>query len=256
MIPPAELARRWNLSPETILHVGAHEAEELEAYERLGWGEQRTLWVEALEDLAERLATRLADRPHHRVLNVVAWDKEENLIFHRTNNGQSSSALPLADHLKQYPSIVEIATIPTQGQRLDQVLDGDAILESGIDFLNLDIQGAELRCLEGMGDTIDMTGAIYSEVNISELYAECATLTDIRLFLKNRGFVLVQIRMTNAGWGDALWIKRTQTTMWQRFVRQFAVRWIIAFAYVRLFRKRFLRFIVSGVRAGLRATFN
>lgn len=207
LISPSRLQERWSLNPSTVLHIGAHEAEELTDYGRLGWGASRTVWVEAIPDLARQLARQLAGRPNHRVINAVAWDSDEELTFRVASSTQSSSVLPMKYHLQEYPSIVESSVFSVHGERLESVLVGDPIM-SGIDFINLDIQGAELHALRGLGNALESTKAIYSEINLVELYEGCATLASISAYLRIKGFRLVDAQLTSAGWGDALWLRR------------------------------------------------
>ena len=48
LIPPALLHSLFDIAAQGVLHVGAHEAEEAEAYEALGWSP--VIWVEMLPD--------------------------------------------------------------------------------------------------------------------------------------------------------------------------------------------------------------
>ena len=74
-------------------------------------------------------------------------------------------------------------------------------------FLNMDIQGAELKCLQGFEDGLKMIDYIYAEVNTKELYAGCAQLPELDAWLAARGFKRVEISMTGWGWGDALYVR-------------------------------------------------
>ena len=49
---------------------------------------------------------------------------------------------------------------------------------------------------------------IYIEVNIAELYKDCATLPDIDEFLTEEGFERVVINITEYKWGDALYVRK------------------------------------------------
>lgn len=61
-----------------------------------------------------------------------------------------------------------------------------------------------------MGDMLRGVRAIYSEVNVKELYLGCAQLDDVRNFLGGLGFQCAEVRMTRHGWGDALFVRNTQ----------------------------------------------
>jgi hypothetical protein len=49
--------------------------------------------------------------------------------------------------------------------------------------------------------------ALYCEVNTEEVYKGCGTLDNLDTFLKEKGFLRVNIHMTDKGWGDALYVR-------------------------------------------------
>lgn len=209
LISPAELQRYWNLHPDTVIHIGAHEAEELELYTQLGWGATHTVWVEALADKAEAVRRKTEQLPNHTVMNIVAWNATgETVTFNEASNGESSSALEFGTHATVYPNIVFTDSSERTTHRIVDALDFDALGSVGL--VNLDIQGAELKALQGFGDAIDRVEAIYSEVNTAELYVGCAQLTDLDEWLSARGFVRADWEMLPQQWGDALWLRSSR----------------------------------------------
>ena len=207
LISPQELRRSFRLRPHRILHVGAHTGEEAELYSLAGWGERGVTWVEALPQKVQELSLTLesSGRSRDRVLPVLAWSENvEFLDFHETSNGQSSSALRLRRHAYWYPEITVTRTLQVPAYRLDTLLSR----EEGFEFVNLDVQGAELHVLRGMGNLLDGVKAIYSEVNTSELYEGCCQLEQLDEFLGAMGFERRWISLLEQEWGDALWIRR------------------------------------------------
>lgn len=63
-----------------------------------------------------------------------------------------------------------------------------------IDFMWMDIQGAEIMALEGLGENIDKVAVIHTEVCFRQIYAGQAFFLDINKFLINRNFVLAGFR--------------------------------------------------------------
>ncbi|MEY2672629.1 MAG: hypothetical protein RLZZ508_506, partial [Actinomycetota bacterium] len=45
----------FEVNPKNILHVGAHNAEELGDYKKAGWGSNKRIWIEAQHELAKQL---------------------------------------------------------------------------------------------------------------------------------------------------------------------------------------------------------
>jgi hypothetical protein len=78
---------------------------------------------------------------------------------------------------------------------------------SEYDFWNFDIQGAELFALKGANTAIKYAKAIYLEVNTEEVYKGCALIGELDNFLDKHNFKRVITKMTEYGWGDALYIK-------------------------------------------------
>ena len=74
-----------------------------------------------------------------------------------------------------------------------------------VDFIYMDVQGAELKVLKGMEDYIYRTKAIWLEVENIELYKNQPLKKEIEKFMKNNGFYLVKSTVNNIA-GDQLYI--------------------------------------------------
>ena len=71
----------------------------------------------------------------------------------------------------------------------------------------MDLQGAEMLALKGLGDSINNLDYIYTEVNRLNVYEECSNIHDIDDFLSLQGFRRATTRWQwIEGWGDALYI--------------------------------------------------
>jgi hypothetical protein len=93
-------------------------------------------------------------------------------------------------------------------KRLDEVIDD----HDDISFVNLDIQGAELDALKGLGLMIHKVKWIYSEVNREEVYEGCAKIEELDDYLAKFSFKRIATRWAyGTGWGDALWIKKIES---------------------------------------------
>jgi FkbM family methyltransferase len=201
LISVNQLMLFWGVKPKGVLHVGAHEAEEHSAYEASAWSP--VLWIEALPDKAADLETRFAQMDDQRVVSALVWDADDvPLKMKRTNNGQSSSALSLGTHLVEHPEINVIEEIGLRSSRLDTIL---AQSPHQFDFMNIDIQGAELRALRGLGNRIKGVKWIYCEINEKRLYVGANLVDEVDAYLSEFGFSRVDAEMTSHGWGDALY---------------------------------------------------
>jgi FkbM family methyltransferase len=210
MLIPDVFTRFPNAAPRRgVLHVGAHMCEEAELYDSLGMNArdaEKVLWVEANADIAAQ-AANAGQFPNIVCAAVSETDGAETTFF-ITNNGQSSSLLPLAEHRREHPDVYEVAAKRVRTITLDTLFEKLGIPHDRYDVANLDIQGAELMALRGAEKILANLRAIYTEVNTKELYAGCALLPEMDEFLEARGFVRVALEMTAHGWGDAIFIRK------------------------------------------------
>ena len=98
------LINKYKIKFTGILHVGAHECEEIIFYDNV-LPRNKVLWIDALPDKVE-----LSKAKFQNILieNAVVSDKIENVSFNISNNGQSSSFLQLGTHLKHHPYVFYI----------------------------------------------------------------------------------------------------------------------------------------------------
>jgi len=202
LIRPQLLSSVFLPGMQGVLHVGAHKAEERADYIEVGWN--RIIWVEAQSSLAEALRTQI-DCDSEMVFHCAAWGKSNlELTLNIASNSQSTSLFDFEMHSHYYPEVVASGAEKVLTRRLDELVPEDFPL----DFINLDIQGAELEALKGLGHLLEKVQAVYVEVNRELLYAGIPMVSDIDRFLERWGFARAVTVWTHAGWGDALFLKR------------------------------------------------
>ena len=203
------LVKKYNLNITGILHVGAHECEEIYAYEIL-IPRTKILWVEAMSNKVSLCKIKF---PNILIEEAAVSDKIENLTFNVSNNGQSSSLLELGTHLIMYPQIHYVNSFAVTTKVLSSIISKYDI---PFNFLNLDIQGAELKAIKGMLDYLPNIDYIYSEVNSDHVYKDCALIGEIDEYLSGFGFERVEIEWAVAEkvctWGDAFYINKKRIT--------------------------------------------
>jgi FkbM family methyltransferase len=201
MLISFDILKDHGITPRGVIHVGMHKAEEYPIYKSNGV--ENIIFVEANRDLAHAWQN---DDPNCYVVHAAVSDRVEEVEFHITNNGESSSILELGDHAKIYPQIVNVETVKMKTTTLDKILQRIGIYLFNFNVLNLDIQGAELKAMQGLSawESID---AVFTEVNYREMYKGCALEPEVSAFLEGLGFRKVEEVDTGCGWGDALYIK-------------------------------------------------
>jgi FkbM family methyltransferase len=211
LIPVKSLNNVWGVKPIGVLHVGAHEAEELKAYTRNGW--TPITWVEAQPSKIEYLKKKLPKGSNY-LIDAAVWDKSNvRLILKITNNTESTSLLELDTHSLRHPEVVVESTHEVVTSTLD-----DLKLPTSVNYLSLDIQGSELKALKGFELGLKNINWIYTEVNKEALYKGCAIVDDIDVFLEKRGFKREITVWTKFGWGDALYIRSGKLPLWRRLL--------------------------------------
>lgn len=206
LIDLLQIRDKYNICPKTVLHVGAHRAEELNLYKRLFV--QNVYWVEANRNLAAELKGLefLRDMPNNKVFCEVVGERDDDtVIFHTSNNNQSSSILELGEHSSLFPDVVYTGAEARQTKTISSILA--EVENPKIDFLNLDIQGAELLALKGFKELADVQ-FVYTEINSREVYKGCALVEQIDEYLSPFGFIRAETAFWNDHpWGDALYLR-------------------------------------------------
>jgi len=200
----ATIVNERNLRIKGILHVGAHLAEEAKQYEALGV--DNVWWIEGNRDNIPAIVNEVGDSS--KVIWALVTDKDDDeVVFHITNyDSMSSSVLEFGTHPTFSPETVFIEHRTMKTITLDTLVEDNRI--SGVNFLNMDLQGAELLALKGADNLIPHLDYIYTEVNCKEVYKNCAQVGDLDVFLQKRGFNRVETGWVgNQGWGDALYVR-------------------------------------------------
>jgi FkbM family methyltransferase len=196
------LVSKYNIKFKGILHVGMHEAEEIRVYEKY-ISRDKILWIEAMSDKVKYCISKF---PSILVENAIISDVEEDVNFHISNNGQSSSILELGLHKKLHPEVHYISSFKSRSKRLDNVISNYESIP--FNFLNLDIQGVELRALKSLGNYLENIDYIYTEVNSDYVYEKCDLIGDIDQYLSTFGFKRVETSwFGDCKWGDAFYVK-------------------------------------------------
>lgn len=205
LITVRDLHRHYKIQPMGVLHVGAHLAEEADAYLFAGWAKQnKIIWIESQPQLIAELRKKL-NINFHEVIEATVWSKSaEKLTFKITNNSQSSSLLNLGTHELTYPEVKVVSNYEIETTTLKDLFPS----EITFDFINLDIQGSELEALKGFGKIPSSIKWIYAEINKEYVYENCATVDELDEYLREQGLYRVATQWAiKKGWGDALYAR-------------------------------------------------
>ncbi len=199
--------------PNGIVHVGAHTGQEIVEYKE--YAPRNLVWIEADPEVFQRLHKNVTQpwgltNTEQWCLNALVSDTDGEMVdFHLAKNGsQSSSMFDFTDLLiSRFPHAAPTGTVlQLESKTLNSLLTGVGLEPSQIDYLVLDTQGAELKCLAGLGSFIDHLQYLTVEVSTVEYYSGGAQMHELDTHLESRSFLRIS-GTPNWQHGDALYIR-------------------------------------------------
>lgn len=205
LIPFRDLFEKYQVNPKGILHIGAHFGQEMNAYREQT--DAPVVFVEAMPETYRELCRRMAYYDRVKCIHACISDVDgQQVTFNISNNeGQSSSLLDFGTHTSEHPTVVFTKKIRLQTTTVRSMLRDHHVPAEELDFINIDLQGAELMALRSMD--LRHVKYAYIEVNQKHLYRDCPLVEDIDAHLADYGLRRVETSWTPHGWGDAFYIK-------------------------------------------------
>ncbi len=201
------LCHKYSIVPRGVIHIGAHEGQELEMYQSMGI--QRMLLIEANPSVFEKLKAKKINASSVMAVNCAIADYNGTIILRENSHNLSSSILPLKRHKDIFPQMKEVSHITVPSRTLDSLMAELKINPYDYNIIVIDIQGAELIAFHGATKTLNNIDAILSEVNFQELYEDCALIWDIDDFLGKYDFLRMDTNTPwHPAWGDAFYMKK------------------------------------------------
>jgi FkbM family methyltransferase len=202
-----ELLSSSGARPKKILHVGANSGQEANMYDQLGI----EAWhVEAIPDIFKQLVSNCSRfRSQNAICACLSNEEGLEVEFNiASNSGLSSSILELGRHQYAHPEVTYTGKI----RLLTKTIDGltrEGLIPTDIDFLVLDVQGAEKTILEGANSLLGSRHLLGCQIETSAvpLYENGSTYLDIANLLSIHDLHLKQVDFNQMGWSDALYCK-------------------------------------------------
>lgn len=208
MLDLIELYKKYHIPLKGVIHVGAYTGSENAIYQRIGVS--KILFVEANPEVYKKLVENTKSFSNVYSACWAISNRIGSCKLHVTSMDQSSSILPLKHHKIVYPTITEVRCIDVPSTTLDNLVKTLRLGFTDFNFLNIDIQGAELLAFQGAIDLLsNYIQVINTEVNYEEMYEGCALKKDIDLFLSRFGFECKEVIKSHPTWGDAFYVKKT-----------------------------------------------
>lgn len=142
-------------------------------------------------------------------------DYDGTIIFHPINQQKTVTTWPdgnpgassIFKSNGEYPVEQYVQdTIPTRCHRLDSVMKKHSILN--VDIIWMDLQGAELLALKGLGKYLENVQYIHTEVSHREMYSGQVMFHQLNSFITTRGFTLLNNLSLSDWQEDAVYEKK------------------------------------------------
>jgi FkbM family methyltransferase len=183
--------------------------------------------IVGFDPLEARLKERAAAESNSRLtLLPFAIGDGEKHTFYVANEDASSSIFPLdLEHNSFFNHISGLRTVSTVEVTTRRV--DDVLAPGPVDFLKLDVQGAELMALRGVEHTLANTAVVHCEVMFSPMYVGEPLFCDIQAFLASRNFEFIDFAaschyhyLTSSGreakdrliWADAVYFRKSDVS--------------------------------------------
>jgi len=200
------------LLPENpiILEAGGHIGRDTIKMKKI-WPESTIYTFEPVPALFEQLKKNTAHLKQVYCYPYALSNKtgKQTLYVSSGRSDACSSLKEPKECLETNPTIIFENTIEVPTITIDEWAQQNNIKK--IDFMWLDLQGAELEALKSAQTILANTHVIHVEINITERYKNMPLFEEIDSWLQKQNFRCDIKTMHHETWGDALYIKKNDT---------------------------------------------
>lgn len=193
------LAEELNgLVPSTIVELGARDCRETIMFNK-EYPQARIYTFECNPDKLPECRERVKGISNITLIEKAVTDKEGKITFHQIDTEKTETVWadgnPGASSLYKATGKYTLENyvqkeVEVTATTLKNELPARGV--KNIDLLWMDIQGAELAALKGLGNMLQQVSVIHSEVEFFEMYEGQALFWDVKSFLNEHGFKLVK----------------------------------------------------------------
>ena len=169
-----------------VIHVGAHDGEEVQYYQRMGI--DNILCFEPIPGIVNLFKETY---PDVKIYKMVLGTENKKVNFNITNDGRQGQASSLYEPLlEQYAMTGGVKeVISVEMQRFDTFLSKHKVNPNDYDCVVIDVQGAELDVLIGMGAYIENYKYYNIECSEQATYLGGATAAQVIDYMDKHGFI-------------------------------------------------------------------
>lgn len=178
-------------SNPVIIEAGAHRGRDTIKMAKL-WPQGMIYAFEPVPELYGLLTAATQEYSNIQCSNQALSNSQESAVLYISGGASDacSSLLKPKECLLTQPTVQFEHTALIQTITLDRWVQTHAI--SQVDFMWLDMQGNELKALEGARTLLPQVQALFIEVNLVERYENCPSFSQINAFLTQFNFKALQ----------------------------------------------------------------
>ncbi|MGC9505223.1 FkbM family methyltransferase [Baaleninema sp.] len=190
--------------PMVVCSVGSRQVKANEDFASQGWslfGENLTVYgFDADADACDAANAAIERNPQatwtEKHLPLVLSDTEGSATLYVTRNPMCSSLYPPnIEFLKQFSGLLDVMDVDFTLEVETTTLDRFCKAENAntVDFLQIDVQGADLKVLQGADRILETVLAVEVEVMFNSLYVGQPLFGEVDVYLRERGFSLFDL---------------------------------------------------------------
>ena len=195
----ARFVTRFHRTPASIFELGSRDGEDAARLAAAAPG-AHVFAFECNPDTVAAVRRRLAGVPNAQAIDLAVTDFDGMTVFHKidpqrtvtTWEDGNPGASSLLVATGKYPVEQYVQTpVRVRAGRLDALIDAEAMPPP--ELLWIDLQGAELAALRGLGVHLRSVGLVYVELSFLEIYEGQPLVKEVVRFLHRAGFTIAAI---------------------------------------------------------------
>jgi FkbM family methyltransferase len=214
-IDSLRIVMRYLPERPVVLEAGAFDGSETVALATL-YPDGKIYSFEPVPDIYEKLLEKAKPVKNIKTYQMALSDMNGFAKFYVSEeagvpgvSSQSSSLLAPKEHLYYCPDILFKHEITVPAMTIDDWAEKEGV--DHIDFMWLDMQGAELKALMAAPKILKTVKVILTEVEFVEAYEGQALYPEVKSWLEGQGFELIAVNfdLNNPPWfADALFARK------------------------------------------------
>lgn len=188
---------------KTILELGSRDG--LDAIEMSEYYDADVFAFECNPSAIEICKDNLHGHERVHLYEQAVWDEEGTISFYPVingNTGASSCFVAIDDYPYETPYEQEEIVVPSI--RLENWFEKEGCFP---ELICIDLQGAELRALKGMGEIPSSVKYIITEGQTKPMYEGVNLIPEIEEYLEEFGFSIRADKLVNPYFGDFLFVR-------------------------------------------------